>query len=46
MVKGVGMNVYNNKTYDDNNCNVDDVMTMTAIMMLKTCVDGPTASLS
>ena len=24
--------------YDDNNCNVD-VMTMTTMMMLKTCVD-------
>ena len=32
------MNVYNNETYDDNNCNVD-VMTMTTIMMLKSCVD-------
>ena len=38
MVKGVGVSVYNDKNYDDNNCNVD-VMTMTTIMMLKTCVD-------
>ena len=38
MVKGVGMNVYNNKTYDDNICNVD-VMMMTTIMILKPCVD-------
>ena len=40
---GSGMSIL--PIYDDNNCNVD-VMTMTTIMMLKTCVDGPTASLS
>ena len=38
MVKGVGVSVYNDKNYDDNNCNVD-VMTMTTMMLLKTCVD-------